>query len=241
VRTRLFAAGAALALGALVLPAGAAPAAHVTDQAGDANAVNSQGLPLLAGNGADGTATPQQYAPADLLSITYSTTFDTVPVGDDGVQHVATGVQARIVTTAPAKSDGPTLIYRINAEIGNCGGFLQHYLRGPASAPTDGNGLEFRQFASRGCAADATVRNAAWKATPDGTALVFTFPYAGMAGAERNNFAVGKTIVTNAAEVRTQLGVATVPAIDITGPGANFKIGSDVPKDVPCTTGCPEQ
>jgi hypothetical protein len=239
VRTRLLAAGAALALGALVLPAGAAgPAAHVTDQAGDANAINGQGVSLLAGT-ADGMATPQQYAPADLLSITYSTTFDTVPVGDDGVKHVATGVQARIVTTAPAKSDGPTLIYRINAEVGNCGGFLQHYLSGPTSAPTDGKGLEFRQFASRGCAADATVRNVAWTATQDGTALVFTFPYAGMAGADRNNFAVGKTIVTNAAEVRTLLVAATAPAIDTTAPGTNFKIGSDLPQDVPCTTGCP--
>jgi hypothetical protein len=161
VRTRVLAAGAALALGALVLPAGAAgPAPQVTDQAGDANVLNGQGL--LAGGAADGSATPQQYAPADLLSITYSTTFDTVRVGDDGVRHVATGVQARIVTTAPAKSDGPTLIYRINAEIGSCGGFLQHYRSGPASAPTDAKGLEFRQFAAE--AAPPTPRSA----TPPG-------------------------------------------------------------------------
>lgn len=107
MRTRLIAAGAALALGALVLPAGAAgPAAQVTDQAGDANAANGQGL-LTGGGAADGMATPQQYAPADLLSVTYSTTSDTVRVGDDGVRHVATGVQARVVTTAPAKSDDP--------------------------------------------------------------------------------------------------------------------------------------
>jgi hypothetical protein len=60
-----------------------------------------------------------------------------------------------------------------------------------------------------------------------------------MAAAERNNFAVGKTIVTNAAEVRTLLVAATAPAIDIAPAGTNFKIGSDLPKDVPCTTGCP--
>lgn len=84
-----------------------------------------------------------------------------------------------------------------------------------------------------------TVKNVAWTTTQDGTALVFTFPYEGMASADRNNFAVGKTIVTNAAEVRTQLGTATVPALDTTGAGTNFKIGSDLPKDVACTTGCP--
>lgn len=238
MRTRILTAAAALAVGALVLPAGAAaPAAQITDQAGDANALNGQGF--LAGGAADGSATPQQYAPADLLSISYATTFDAVPVGDDGIDYQATGVQARIVTTAPAKSDGPTLIYRISADIGGCGGFLQHYLNGPASAPTDAKGLEFRQFASRGCAADATVRNEKWTVAPDGTALVFTFPYEGMAAAELKNFAVGRVITTPAAEVRTLLGVLTAPAIDIAGPGTNFKIGSDLPADMPCTTGCP--
>lgn len=238
MRTRVLAAGAALALGALVLPAGAAgPAPQLTDQAGDANALNGQGF--LTGGAADGNVTPQQYAPADLLSVTYSTTFDALPVGGDGVDYVATGVQARIVTTAPAKSDGPTLIYRLSADVGSCGGFLQHYQRGPSSAPTDGNGLEFRQFANRGCAADATVRNPGWTVTQDGTALVFTFPYEGMAAAERNNFAVGKTISTLAAEVRTQLVAATAPAIDIVAAGKGFKIGSDLPQDVPCTTDCP--
>jgi hypothetical protein len=240
VRTRLLAAGAALALGALVLPAGAAgPAAQVTDQAGDANAVNSQGVSLLAGT-ADGMATPQQYAPADLLSITYSTTFDTVPVGDDGLRYVATGLQARIVTTEAAKSDGPTLIYRLNVDIGSCGGFLDNYVSGPASAPIDLKGLVFRQFASRGCAANATVVPPGWSSAVDGKALVFTMPFAQLSSADKPNFAVGKLVTTTAAEVRTLLVAATAPAIDRTGEGAPFRIGSDLPQDVPCTTGCPE-
>lgn len=238
MRTRTLAAGAALAIGVLVLPAGAAgPAPHVTDQPGDANALNAQGL--VAGGPADGSATPQQYAPADLLSVTYATTYDAVPVGDDGIDYQATGVQARIVTSEPAASDGPTLIYRLNVDVGFCGGFLQHYVNGPASAPTDGEGLEFRQFASRGCAADATVTNDAWTATVEDSTLVFSFPYAGMAAAELKSFAVGRVISTTAAEVRTQLGVATAPAIDLTAAGRSFKIGSDLPADVPCTTGCP--
>lgn len=237
MRTRLLAAGAALALGALVLPVGAdGPEPHVTDQAGDANALNGQGL--LVGGAADGTQGPS-YAPADLLSVTYSTMYRTEDVGDDGKAHIATGLQARIVTSAPPKSDGPTLIYRINAEVGDCGGFLQYYLRGPASAPTDGSTLEFRQFAARGCAADATIRNPDWKAEVDGSTLVFTFPYGSMAAAERINFSVGKFISTRGAEVRTLLGVLTAPAIDLTGAGTEFKIGSDLPKNVPCTTGCP--
>jgi hypothetical protein len=237
MRSRTAVAAAALAVGALVLPAGAAdPAPHVTDQASDANAINGQGL--LVGGAADGTP-GQSYAPADLLSVTYATTFDAVPVGEDGIDYEATGVQARIVTTAPAKSDGPTLIYRLNVDVGTCGGFVQYYLNGPASPPTDGKGLEFRQFASRGCDANATVRNPAWTVTQDGTALVFALPYEGMAPAEAKNFAVGKVVSTVGAEVRTQLGVLTAPAIDLTGAGKSFKIGSDLPADVPCTVGCP--
>lgn len=75
MRSRILAAGAALALGALVLPAGASgPAPHIEDPVGDANSAYGQGL--VAGGAADGTSTPQSYAPADLVSVTYATTYD---------------------------------------------------------------------------------------------------------------------------------------------------------------------
>lgn len=239
MRSRTLVAGAALAVVALVLPADAAGKAQITDPAGDANALNGQGL-VTGGQFDGGNTTSQQLAQADLLSVTYSTTYDTVEIGEDGLQHVITGVQARIVTTAPAVSTGPTLIYRLNADIGGCGGFLQAYVNGPASAPTDGRGLEFRQFAARGCLADVTKRGFTAALDEEG-ALVFDLPYALMDAAMQAQFAPKKNIGTVGAEVRTQIGTATAPAIDTTLAGANFRIGSDVPADVPCTVGCPGQ
>lgn len=237
--TRTLAAGAALALGALVVPAGAAaPTAHVTDQAGDANGVNGQGL--VVGGLADGSTTPVSYSPADLVSVTYSTTYVRRSVGQDGVEHVPTGVQARILTDKPLESDGPTLLVRLNVDIGSCGGFLQAFFTGPTSRlPGDTFDFNFQQFASRGCPADRTVRSPSWTTNQAGTTLDFDMSYADMGPAERANFALGRTISTRFAEVRTAFRPLTAPAIDTTGPGTDFKIGSDLPADVPCTTGCP--
>ena len=132
---------------ALGLPAGAVePAPHITDPAGDANALNGQGL--VTGSAAQGTSTPVGYAPADLLAVRYATAYKAVPVGGDGLTYVQSGLEAHITTAAPATSAGPTLIYRLNVEVGSCGGFVQYYLNGPASGPTDGTTLEFRQLAS---------------------------------------------------------------------------------------------
>lgn len=225
-------------IAAIGLPAGAVePTPHLTDPAGDANAINGQGF--VTGGAAQGTSTPVGYAPADLLSVRYATSYKALPVGGDGLTYVQQGLEAHITTAAPATSAGPTLIYRLNVEVGTCGGFVQYYLNGPASAPTDGSTLEFRQFASRGCAADATIRPSGWYASVTGNTLVFHMPLSGLSGADRTNFSAGRAVVTTAAEVRTQIGVLTAPAIDLTGAGTTFVIGSDRPADVPCTVGCP--
>ena len=240
MRRAVLSVAALAALTALVLPAGAdGPAPHVTDAAGDANAVNGQGLAEVPAPGL-----PAQYAPADLLSVTYSTSFDTVPVGDDGVRHVVTGLQARVVTAAPVKSDGPTLLYRLNVDIGGCGGFVQYYENGPSSGPVDPKGVEFRQLASRGCPADATVRYPSWSVVKEGSTLLFDLRFAGLRPADQSFFRPGAFLSTRSAEVRTTVGAVaiqpTAPAVDIASGGTDFKIGSDVPKDVACTTGCPE-
>jgi hypothetical protein len=230
-----------LLLLALALPASAQTAPpDITDPTGDANALNGQGL--VTGGAADGTATPASYARADLTAVRFETAYTTTPVGDDGVRHTATGLRARITTAGIPGSDGPTLIYRLNTTVGACGGFLQAYLRGPAAGPTDqaDGRLEWRQFASRGCTADATVFDARFTATVEGNDLVLEFPFAALSGADRTNMAVGKTITGTIAEVRVLAGVLTAPAIDITPAAAkSFRIGSDVPADVPCTSGCP--
>lgn len=242
MRSLLLTAGLVLAL---ALPTAAAePAPHVTDLAGDANGVNGQGLTPAPGFGQ--ASGPLTYAPADLLSVRYETLFVAVPVGGDGIDYQATGVAAHITTSAPAGSDAGTLIYRLNTTVGDCGGFLQAYLQGPASPPTDqaDRRLEFRQFAARGCAADATLFDTRFTATSEGNVLTFTFPYTALSAADRANFAPGQFISGTQAEVRTQFGaVATVtaPAIDTAPPQAtDFRIGTDdMPADVPCTTGCP--
>ncbi|MGI9018324.1 MAG: hypothetical protein ACR2HR_14685 [Euzebya sp.] len=97
---------------ALAGPVAAAdPNPQVTDIAGDANAINGQGLVTGVGQ-----ATPADYAPADLRSVRYETMFEAVPVGGDGIDYRVTGLRAHIVTSAPAVSDGPTLIYRLNVD-----------------------------------------------------------------------------------------------------------------------------
>jgi hypothetical protein len=233
---------------ALVAPAGAeAPAPQIVDGANDANLINNQGVALL-GNVGPVDSGEASYDPADLRTVRFETLFEAVPVGADGIDYRATGLAIHVATTATPKSDGPTLGYRINASVGGCGGFLQAFLRGPSSTPSDpaNKAIQWRTFASRGCAdGDKTVTNPAWTVTVNDAAkeLVMTFPFTSLTATQAQAMAVGASVAAPIASVFTNFGTPaaslTAPSIDLTKAGEDFEIGSDVPADVACTVDCP--
>jgi hypothetical protein len=238
---------AALAAIALAVPAGAEAELtdfDIADIAHDANGINGQGLGNLTGVHPSQPHEQANYAPADFRSIRFATDYTETPVGGDGVDYTATGLKIHITTTATPKSDGPTLIYRINTAVNGCGSFLQSYLRGPASAPTDTPNatLQWRQL-NAGCPDGVkTVTNPAWTTTVDAETktLTMTFPFASLSPAQLEGMGVGAYLGQPHGEVRTQLGTATAPLIDDTPTALDdFVIGSDVPADVACTVDCP--
>lgn len=234
----------ALAIAALALPAGAESAAQITDIAQDANAINGQGFGGITGVDPSQPHDQASYAPADLRAIRFETAYTATPVGADGIDYTATALKIHVTTTATPKSDGPTLIYRINTAVNGCASFLQSYVRGTTSAPTDtaNNTLQWRQF-DAGCPDGVkTVTNAAWTTTIDATTktLTMTFPYSALTELQRAAMAPGAYLGLARGEVRTQLGIVTAPLIDDTPTALDdFVIGSDVPADVPCTIDCP--
>ena len=240
VRTFVF----ALAIAALALPAGAEATAQITDIAQDANGINGQGFGDLTGVDPSQPNDQASYAPADLRAIRFETAYTATPVGTDGIDYTATALKIHVTTTATPKSDGPTLIYRINTGVNGCASFLQSYVRGTTSAPTDtaNNTLQWRQL-DAGCPDGVkTVTNAAWTTTIDAASktLTMTFPYAALSETQLAAMAPGAYLSAARGEVRTQLGTATAPLIDDT-PALldDFVIGSDMPADVPCTVDCP--
>lgn len=240
VRTLLF----ALAIAALAVPAGAEDTAHINDIAHDANAINGQGFGDITGVDPSQPSEQGSYAPADLRAIRFETAYTATPVGADGIDYTATALKIHVTTTAMPKSDGPTLIYRINTGVNGCRSFLQSYIRGTTSAPTDtpNNTLQWRQL-DAGCPDGVkTVTNAAWTTTIDAATktLTMTFPYGALTETQLAAMAPGAYLGLARGEVRSQLGTATAPLIDDT-PALldDFVIGSDVPADVPCTVDCP--
>ena len=245
---------AALSLAIAISGAAAdARGAVIQDGANDANMVNNQNLTTVvtvAGNNVGvpyfaGQDTKEaSYDPADLRQVTLETLYSPTPVGEDGIDYRATGFQIRMATTATPKSDGPTLIYRLNATIDGCSSFFQTFVGGPASAPTDtpSGTVQWRQLTAAACPDAATTQtNPGWTLKIDDAAkqLVMTYPYKAMSAAQRSALREGVSIHVPQAGVRTQLGVATAPQIDETAVGDSFVIGSDMPADVPCTVGCP--
>lgn len=232
----------------LTLAAGSAGAdagfTSITDIAGDANLANGQGL--VVGAGEQATA-PASYGPADVRAVIFETTSVAVPVGDDGIDYQATGLNIHFRTEATPMSDGPTLIYRLNANVDGCGSFLQAFLRGASSTPSDpaDKTIQWRQLAA-GCPDGVvTATNTGWKVTVDATAkeLVMSFPYNKLNSAQLTYMDEGSTLSALVANTRTNFGTpaasATAPQFDESPTGEDFEIGSDMPEDVPCTTGCP--
>jgi hypothetical protein len=194
------AAAAALAATAPCFAATASPRPQVVDPAGDANGINDQGEDV---SGAS-AATPVDYSPADITSVTFANTF-----AKKGSKLVLTGFT---VTLKLAAAPGPQLVYRVTAATPSCANVFFEY----------------------DTAADATIGKARCAGVPTskpiaitaakvmGSSIVWTVPLASIPAKTRLS-ALG-------ASVRGLVGgsttpSATVPQIDAASSTATFTVG----------------
>ncbi len=239
---------------ALSAPAAAGPVApQVTDQAGDANALT---FPYARGGQVGGIERsffpedpfgpgvqtgPASWGPGDLTSARLETTHEAVPVGEDGVDFRATGIRVRLSTVEQPRSAGPTTVYVLGAMLAEtgCALFVEVQFIGPASPPSQDppvSALVQLGNSADTCFADATVRDPRLTVTPDPTGVTVQIPLAAIPEEHAFGLAEGALIETPQAWSEA---VSFVPRIDSTLAGRDFRVGEDMPADVPCTIGCP--
>lgn len=247
-------AAAGLAM-APIAPASAETAPHMTDIAGDANGVNGQGQGALSGFPGPVSTGPASYSPADLREVTFETLHEAIPAGDDGIDYRATGFAVHIRTEATPKSDAGTIVYSLVAGLNGCNSRFKVFIRGPLSDAADPPDRTFRwaQIAGLcpdGPGTDQVLTAAAVTIDPVRRELTFAIPLAKLSAEQRPFFEPGSVLaglegvtyypgprVVVSTLLRTTNEVL-LPVIDDTAPGPPFVIGSDMPADVPCTSGC---
>ncbi len=232
---------AAVMLASLAFADAGSPGVEVgTDPSGDANLLNGQGF--VTGLPSQSTS-PLSYDRADLVAARFATEFATVPVGDDGLSVVPTGVRFDIETAGAPGSDGPTMIFRINATINGCRSFINAFLDNPVGPPagTSSGTVQWRQLDAFCPDGVATVTNAGWTATIEGNVLSISMPYETMTAAQEGFLTKGSEIGSGTVETRTEFwvgaGTLTAPMLD-TMSIASFTIGWDLPPSRACTSGC---
>ncbi|MGH2710536.1 MAG: hypothetical protein ACRDH9_04950, partial [Actinomycetota bacterium] len=216
----------------------------ITDPPGDANGLTGQ----------QPDTRPASYDPADLRTVTLETTYDAIPVGEDGIDYVPTGLGVRFGTTGTpdAPEGGPIAVYRVDVRLDGHDVYLEgrviHEWGQPARAVsliqmTDGClGGEGQCWSrSRGTATIDPARKE----------LVVRFPLASLDAEELALLGPGNVLVYPRGGTTLSHGSLFVQAggrrtqverevrLDLTVTGGDFRIGSDVPPDVPCTVGCP--
>lgn len=211
---------------------------EITDPAGDGNGINGQGVLLGAEAGPD--SRPFSIDGADLRAIWFQTAYDVIKVRDASknlleVQYRPYAFRIHIKTEATAApSFGPTLVYRVPADLSGCGVFFQMWIRGPASVPQNDppQRADIRKLDSTCPGGAATLAPAGFSLSVQGQ--VATLEYS--LSAAPTLIALGTPVAPDGnPHVRPLLGAATVPVIDETVQAAGpFVIGSDVPKNVDC-------
>ena len=247
---------AALMLVVLAGPAGAHEVeGWIEDIEGDANFLNTQGFsgtvgdnPLDPGMSTGGA----QVAPSDIRAVRFVTEYEAIPIGDDGLDYVATGLAISIHTEVTPRSDGPTMMYRLNVNVdGGCNSFIQAYLRGAGSLPEDpANGrAEWRQL-DAGCPDGATTVGLADAIIDDHEAgIVMRLPFDQLTPAQLAILDPGSMLLAPQGSTRTvftwgsqgalPFSGLTAPQVDETVLGDEWIVGQDMPEDVPCTLNCP--
>ena len=182
---------------------------------------------------------PASIDSADLLAMWMETDYDTVVErdGDDtiaAVRHEPIGLRVSIETTAPASPTfGPTVVFRVPAMVGGCGVFLQAYVSGPASAPTDTPEQANMRKLDEGCPGGAGTVSDGFDLEFDGNVMTLVYPFD--APAAEGLLVPGRQLMTDGDMHNRPLWVeATAPAIDEATGFWWFRAGEDVPDDVDC-------
>lgn len=225
---------------------------QIVDQAGDANGINGQWYDYGTVGAAiwfvydgvfggdpfgEGQRTEGSYGPGDLRAGRLETMYEAVPVGDDGIDHRATGVRLRIGTEErPEAPDGTRL---------RLGLFLTQYDPDGTECPTristrisgadDPGRISWFRDSIGGCSdVDAEREPSGWKAFRDGNEVVFEMPASALSPSGAAFFSEGALFMEPHAFAELE-----VVTLDASPAGSHFVVGEDMPADVPCTSGCP--
>lgn len=227
---------AAVALPLIAAGSADLPEPYLTDQAGDANGLNDQGL---------GAPVPEQaavgYDMADLLGLTF------VTLSEDGM--VADGLEVRLSTGAPLSTAGDNLLIRMTGNMGGCQGRFEIDVQNVAY----GDEVNFEWYVEgcgQGASDDAvltgiTLDNDEWVLVVDEETgdTVITIPFSSLPDMKLDGYlTMGKKITIDSVEVRHVNGEPTglapysvvVPVLDImrNESFATFRIGQDLPNPV---------
>jgi WD40 repeat protein len=186
---------------------------HLVDAAGDAGAVTG-GRDLR----------PASVDAADLVSARLHTTYDAVPVGDDGIHHEPRTVVVRVGTTGRPASDTVPMSWALTMRTGACRSTLRFSEPGAA--------LSWEQEA--GCPAPGTASDSRWTVAIEDQGLTLEVPFQAMTALQRS--LMGPGAILHSLEATSASGSAL---LDTTGVGTGFRVAGDVPPDVPCTRNCP--
>ncbi len=241
-----------LLVSALMLSVGPAGASgpQIADPEGDSN-----GLP---GNV---DTRPASYDPADILSVTLSTEYVSVPVGSDGVDHRPTALLVRFRTLGEPRAEAGNLAFGIHTQIGDCDSSFVGYVRGRMIPINDGQAGKARwvQFGDcpnrpseiyRTAGFGTAVDHPSWTAAADLAARTVTvrFPLDTLTSAQAGLLRPGARLSAPSAQSFASRSIyivsdagASAPTsyYDGTDQGTDFVLASDVPPDVPCTRSCP--
>jgi len=259
-RTKLAAAAvAALALG--MLPAGASAlddAPLVTDAAGDANGLNSQGNASTGGNGP--STQPASIDGADLREVSFKTRYSTNKfLNPDGtvsrVLYTPNALKIDITMEGNVlPTFGPSILVRVPTRVvmpsGTlCESWFQLWWKGPNATPNDQERVDIRRItAAPACPANNTIFNG-FDISIEGKVVTGIYPLSApdMAGyIQEGTEITPPQVFTNSSNYihsRTAFlvppnpgtGGLTAPSIDEAERFPGFVVGSDVPANIDCS------
>lgn len=215
----------------------------ITDPLGDANGITNL----------QPDTRPASYDPADMRTVRVETTYDATPIGDDGIDYEPTGVAIRIGTTATpdAPEEAPHTVYRYATRIDGLEVHLEAEVFREPGEPA--RGISFIHVTD-GCTGGSGPCWSRSRGTaeidPERKEIVLRFPFAALDAEEMALLGAGNVLVAPRGETAVSLGSTTVQVgqrylierearLDLTVRGGDFRVGSDVPPDVACTSGCP--
>ena len=204
MRLRLSAIAALTAIAMAAIPSLAGPPkAQITDPVGDANGINQQ-FPGVGPNPPDTVTAPADLSSADIVSVTFATTFVTKIVKRKRV-NTPNGFT---VTMALAAAPTPNIEYRVSGAAGGCSSVFFEY---DTSAQTGGADIR--------CPATPPAMSVTYNGTAaiSGSKIVWTVP----AGA----FPSGTTFSSLDAQTRTVAVAVTAPQIDYATSTATYTVG----------------